>query len=415
MTRNEGGVTRRWLVGASGAALLAAGCSRTGGDGSGEKKDGGASGAAPDGALGGNFNEDPTGCGLTELEGVGAGWLRGFVALRAAEDPGALQHRALATLLKVSQHGFGTVLTLKLPHNDRAFPAPDSPETEKVLARVDKVLDAVMGKVNILVVGNEPFIESRKKDWNGPLGDFYEAVARHVLAYRSRHSGSTSRTRVYMGALNHLDQPEWRGRGAERWMDFARRTDGIEGVDIHPHVQSIEQAGKYLDFVLPRLGHGQKFLVTEFSLVQLWQQHMTDPIPHRFAERYRMDADTRVWQAIRQAIDHPWPQQQWQDLLAMSPWYASHRHYLRDQVDRFRATDRLAVATYGVAQGAAMTKDFGPHKQPWLLNSLYANRTARPAEASSATPARNPGWAGDFRSLQREQDRPTVDTGTVRT
>ncbi|MEU7365908.1 hypothetical protein AB0B92_10005 [Streptomyces hygroscopicus] len=426
MKQNDLAVSRRWLVGASGAALLAAGCSTNDGGGhnggsggqgghGGQGGQGGhGGGSAPDGALGGNFNEDPTGCGLTELEGVDATWLRGFVALRAKEETGAMQDRAVSTLLNASQHGYGTILSLKLPHNGTPFPDPDSSETAEVLAKVDKVLATVMDKVNILVVGNEPFIESRKADWNGPLGDFYEKVAEHVLAYRARHSGKSSRTRIYMGALNHLDEPEWRGKGAERWMEFARRTDGIEGVDIHPHVSSLANAKKYLDFVVPRLGPGQKFLVTEFSLVLLWRQHLSDPIPHQFAERYGMSPGTEVWQAIKQAIDHPWPQRQWQDLLAMSPWYASHKHWLRNQVKQFRDTGKLAVATYGVAQGAAMTKDFGPKKTPWLLNSLYASRTARP-EGTSPTPAQSLGWYDDFRALQRKQDKLPVNTGSVRT
>ncbi|GAA2293764.1 hypothetical protein SVIO_072550 [Streptomyces violaceusniger] len=343
-----------------------------------------------------------------------ASWLRGFVAIRAKEETGAMQDRAVSTLLNASQHGYGTILSLKLPHNGKPFPDPDSSEMADVLAKVDKVLDTVMDKVNILVVGNEPFIESRKEDWNGPLGDFYEKVAEHVLAYRAEHSGKSSRTRIYMGALNHLDEPEWRGEGAERWMEFARKTDGIEGVDIHPHVSSMANAKKYLDFVVPRLGHGQKFLVTEFSLVQLWRQHLSDPIPRQFAERYRMSPGTKVWQAIKQAIDHPWSQRQWQDLLAMSPWYASHKHWLRNQVKQFRDTGKLAVATYGVVQGAAMTKDFGPKKTPWLLNSLYASRTARP-EGKSSTPAQSLGWYDDFRALQRQQDKLPVTTGSVRT
>ncbi|WP_413800891.1 hypothetical protein [Streptomyces iranensis] len=96
---------------------------------------------------------------------------------------------------------------------------------------------------------------------------------------------------------------------------------------------------------LPRLRDGQKFLVTEFSLVQLWKLHLNDTIPARFARRYRLP--------------------------------------------------------YGVTQGAAMTRDFGPDKQPWLLNSLYANRTVERADDGS--PAHNYGFFDDFRALQSPQ------------
>ncbi|MFI6348228.1 hypothetical protein [Streptomyces sp. NPDC050560] len=414
-------MSRRRLIAASGAVLLAAACTDGGGDDDGG--DGGGSGgessspsggpdtgSAPDGALGVNFNEDPTGTGLTELDSVKASWLRGFV--RADKEPGPVEHRALSALLTASEHGYGTVLNLKLPFQDQAFPRPDSAEMDRILGTVDKVLDTAMDKVNILAVGNEPFIESRQRDWSGPLGDFYEKVAHHVLDYRADHFGDRCATRVYMGALNRLEKPEWRGKGPQRWMEFVRATDGIEGVDIHPHVSAVDSAQQYLDFILPRLRDGQKFLVTEFSLVWLWKSHLGDRVPARFAARYGTAPGTKVWQAIKDATEHPWSQDKWDDLLTMSPWYAGHRHYLKNQVQRFRDTGRLAVATYPVVQGAAMVKDFGPGKNPWLLNPVYASRTVR-QDDKKALPTRNVGWYEDFRALQRDQDRRPVHTGTV--
>ena len=83
-----------------------------------------------------------------------------------------------------------------------------------------------MNKVDILAVGNEPFIETRAQD-HGRLNAFYEALARHVIDYRNKHYGAKSRTRIYMGALNHLDLPAWRTPAAERW----RRGFRVAGVD----------------------------------------------------------------------------------------------------------------------------------------------------------------------------------------
>jgi hypothetical protein len=413
--QNEFAMSRRWMLGASGAVLLAAGCKANGNGGahtsSATEGDGGGAGSAPVGAVGVDFNEDPVGLGFPELKAMDAGWLRGFVAFRPGKDLGDQEHRTLSTLLKASERGYGTILSLKLPHNGKPFPSPDSSEMKDVLARVDKVLDMVMNKMSIVVVGNEPFIESRKQDWNGPLGDFYEKAARHVLAYRTERFPKKCRTRLYMGALNHLEKPQWRGKGAERWMEFARKTDGIEGVDIHPHVTSLQDAKKYLDFVVPRLRKDQKFLATEFSLVQLYEQHLSDPIPRQFAERYKMSQHTKVWEAIKDAIDNPWPEKQWQDMLAMSPWYARHKHYMRNQVKQFRATGRLAVATCQGVQGVPSVTNFGPKKKPWLLTAVCASRTARPGGESPV--AGNYGLFDDFRAVQREQDEPPVHTGTV--
>ncbi|MEW1679447.1 hypothetical protein AB0O47_40275, partial [Streptomyces noursei] len=224
-------------------------------------------------------------------------------------------------------------------------------------------------------------------------------------------SGCT--TRLYMGALNHLDRPGGQTAATERWMAFVKQTREIEGVDIHPHVDSAEAAQKYVDYVLPRLRADQRFLVTEFSLVLLWEKHMGGTVPAPFARRYGLPADLKVWQLLKQAVAHPVPAQQWRDFLTMSPWYASHQHFLRNQVDRFRSTGRLAVATYGVAQAAAMVRDLGPEKQPWLLNSLYANRTVQHS-GSGELPHNYPVF-DDFRALQRSVDHRPVRLGKTST
>nr|WP_180217892.1 hypothetical protein [Streptomyces albus] len=393
-------------MGASGAVLLAAGCS-SGPDGHDVgPSEGSRPVDGPEGALGANFNEDADSVTFNELRDLSACWLRGFVPLRELPDEVAEQ-AAVKKLLAAHRDGYGTVLSLKFPFNHRSIPEPGSAAMAVQLSRVDKVLESVLDSVDVLAIGNEPFIESLPEDRrSGALNSFYEKVATHVIAYREKHFPKGCRTRLYMGALNHLDQPDKRTEATGRWLSFVRATPQIEGVDIHPHVSSPQGAQAYLDYILPRLRKDQKFLVTEFSLVQLWEQHLSDPVPAGFARKYRIPQDTPVWKLIRDAIEQPMPAGKWRDFLSMSPWFESHQHFLRNQVRAFRRTGRLAVATYGVSQAAAMTEDFGPRKQPWLLNSLYSNRTVEPSR--DGLPARSYGFFDDFRALQREQDRRPV-------
>ncbi|WP_326685750.1 hypothetical protein OIE63_00485 [Streptomyces sp. NBC_01795] len=56
-----------------------------------------------------------------------ASWLRGFVPVHAQKDLGAQQHRAIDALLSASQRGYGTILSLKPPHNGKPFPRPTAP------------------------------------------------------------------------------------------------------------------------------------------------------------------------------------------------------------------------------------------------------------------------------------------------
>ncbi|WP_245226778.1 hypothetical protein [Streptomyces smyrnaeus] len=407
---HEPGVSRRCLLlGASAAALSAAGCSGGKDAGEGQAPDGSGAGpsgrgSAPSGALGANFNEDPRDLRFAQLRELSTSWLRGFLPMPEVGKGAPGSQRAVATLLDAHNRGYGTVLSLKFPYHKRALPAVGSALMEAELARVDKVARAVLGKVDILVIGNEPFLESRRVDRDGPaLNRFYEQLAEHVVAYREKHFPGGCPTRLYMGALNRLDDPAEQTAATRRWLDFVHSTREIEGVDIHPHVDSLDAAQEYLDHVVPHLRSDQKFLATEFSLVHNWRAHMRDRIPPGFARRYGIEPETRVWQLLRRAVDNPFPQEKWDAFLAMSPWFHKNRHYLREQVQRFRDTGKLAVATYGVAQADAMVRDIGPAKQPWLLNSLYATRTVRARQDGG--PGRTTAWFEDFRELQRDRDR----------
>ena len=355
------------------------------------------------GALGANFNQNIDDLDYAELREAGAEWVRGFFPMPATDqgDPGG--HIAIRTLNEASGRGHQTILSLKFPYNNASFPAPGSAKLAAELARLDKVLPTVMGKVDILTIGNEPFIESLPAERDQRLNAFYEAVARHVIDYRRKQCGTGCGTALYMGALNRLDQADWRSPAAVRWMTFVRETPDIEGVDIHPHLPSPQSAQPFLDFILPKMRPEQTFLVTEFSLVRYWKQHLRDKIPAGFARRYGFAAGTQVWQVIKAAIDEPFTEKKWDAFLTSSPWFKSQSGFLRDQMKLYRGTGRLAVATYGFKQDDPMVTNFGPDKTPWLLNSVFAPYTVKP-RASSALSGRG-FWLESFKALQQTSRR----------
>lgn len=403
-----GSASRRRLLGVSGAALLLAACNpkeseQVDGEGSVQPnaKSGGApTGETPNGALGVNFNEDPSDMNFAQVRALSAKWIRGFVPMTDDLDTHAPAHqRSIAGLLGASGDGFKTILSLKFPFLTlgQSLPQVGGTETEALLKRVDRVLHAVMGKTDILTIGNEPFLETRMDERDTRLNVFYEHVAAHVIAFRKKNFPQGCKTRLYMGALNRLDEKEGRTKATERWVAFVNRKPELEGVDIHPHVDSLQAAGAYVQYVVSRLGKGKKFLATEFSLVQLWEKHMGDNISAAYAEKYRVPPDTRVWQVLGNALEKPFSQERWDDFLTMSPWFASHKDYLTQQMQMFRDTGKLAVATYGVTQIESMQTGWGAHKQPWILNPLYANRTV---EEENGRAGRTTVWFDSFRALQ---------------
>lgn len=264
---------------------------------------------------------------------------------------------------------------------------------------MDAVLAAVLNKVDIVVIGNEPFIECKKEDRDSAgLNVFYETMAQRAIDHRNQ-CGSGCRTQLYMGALNHLDEPGWRTSATDRWMRFVRGTPEISGTDIHPHLPDPEAGKDYLDYIVPKMRPDQTFLVTEFSLVLFFQSHLKDPVPAEFANRYHLPVTTQAWQVIHDALGNPFTQRKWDDFLSMSPWFANNKNYLADQMNSFRGTGKLAVATYGIGQDGAMSgKSFGPTSQPWLLNSVFCQHTVQPA--NNGLPGQNTLWANGFRSQQ---------------
>ncbi|PNU03522.1 hypothetical protein A8V01_23795 [Novosphingobium guangzhouense] len=315
-------------------------------------------------------------------------------------DAGAAQHGAVRTILEVGQRGYHTMLTLKFPYNRKDFPRPGSPAMARELARVDAVLPLVMGKVDILVIGNEPFIESRREDWDEDFNVFYEAIARRVIDRRRDHCGTRCRTRLYMGALNQLEKPDWRTPTTERWLAFVKATPELDGVNIHPHIDDIADSRAFLDYILPRMRPDQKFTVTEFSLVWWWKKQMKQAVSPAYATQYNLPAGTQNWQVIAAALKAPFPKAQWDDFLRLSPWFETRRHYIRNQMKIFRDTGRLAVATYGFKQGRSMSAEWGPNKTPWLLNSVFAGRTIQPDTDGGAAP--NYAWIDDFIAEQKD-------------
>lgn len=355
--------------------------------------------AAPaDGVLAANFNEHLDVLSFGQLQHVGATWVRGFYPLQRADHTDPAGSPELTKILTAAAAGYGTVLSLKFGYR-RGLPRAGSSAMNLVLQRVDKVLAATMGKVSVVVVGNEPFIECSPADRrSGTVNTFYERMARHVLDYRSRVCGATCSSEIYLGALTGLNDPAGRNLQTGRWLEFVKNTPELAGTDCHPHVSFLAEGQQYLDYIIPRIGPHQKFLATEFSLVKLFRSHMNDPVPAAFANRWHVPRTTPVWQVLRGFIEQPVSQRKWMDFLTSCPWFASNRTFLTDMVGRFRQTGRCAVVAYGIIQDAAMSDDFGPDSKPWILNSVFCPRTVKPG--ADGLPGRNTVWSQQFRAAQ---------------
>lgn len=349
------------------------------------------------GVLGANVNQNLDAIDVAELRAVSATWVRGFYPMQDADQGDVADQPGMARVLAAAGQGYGTVLTMKFDY-PQGLPSPGSPGMRVASTRLGKVLAAVMGKVDILVVGNEPWYECGGRDHTGNLNAFYEALAQDTITYRQRYAGAGARTQVYMGALTGIDDPAARTALTSRWMRFVHDNPSIAGTDCHPHVASLADGRSYADYIVPRLRPDQKYLATEFSLVKLFQRHLSDPVSTAFADRYRIPRGTPVWQVIRGFAAHPVPQRQWSEFLASCPWFADNTDFMAQMVGVFRAGGRCAVAAYGLMIDQPAARNVSPASPPWVLNSLFCPYLVQ--NGADGLPGRNLAWSNAFRALQ---------------
>jgi hypothetical protein len=352
--------------------------------------------ASAQAALGANYNESLTQIDERELAQVNADWVRGFLDMHQLGNRDPAQDANVRALLAAKQHGRSVILSFKWNYHDVDFPGPGSVAMDAELARLKRVLPVVLGKVDILVIGNEPFIESKAEQRGPRLNTFYETLADAVIRDWRAQGGPATHTRLFMGAFNRLDLPANQTPAVERMLHFIASRPALSGADLHLHLPSIEANQSMLGYALPKLRPNQQFVSTEFSLVQYWKQHLNDVVPAPFDQRYGFPKGTRVYQVIAAALTKPFPIEEWRNFLEAEPWYTSHRNYLVNVMALYRSTGRLAVATYGMRQTYAGNRPFTAETDPWVLNSVFANQTARPNPDGSAR--ENVPWAEGFRA-----------------
>ena len=157
------------------------------------------------------------------------------------------------------------------------------------------------------MIGNEPFIETQSTQSGQPLIDFYETMANDVIGYWSSHAEAEHGTQLYMGAFTRLDLVANRTPAVQWMLQYIASHQELSGPDLHMHMPNFAANQLMLSYVLPWLRPDQKFLVTEFSLVLLWYQHLSDPVSPDFTSRYNLPTPLEIYQFINLALQNPVP------------------------------------------------------------------------------------------------------------
>jgi hypothetical protein len=352
-------------------------------------------------ALGVNYNQFLTAIQEPEISQVHATWVRGFLDLHLLGNQDPSQNPDIQAILEAKAHGRHTILNLKWNYETEPFPTPGSAAMTQELDQLNQVLPVVLGKVDILVIGNEPFIETQSTQSGQPLIAFYQTMADDVINYWNSHPEAQKVTQLYMGAFTRLDLPQNRTTSVQWMLGYIASHQELSGPDLHMHMPDFAANQLMLSYVLPWLRPDQKFLVTEFPLVLLWYQHLSDPVSPDFTSRYHLPAPLEVYQFINLALQNPVPDAEWRDFLKSCPWYLEQKEFLSNAYQLFRSTGRLGVANYGMLQSWTKALPFTAQSMPWLLNALFASATVKPRENGSSF--ENFPWGKEFTKLQAER------------
>lgn len=355
--------------------------------------------APPRGVLGANYNEKLVWINHGELRRVNSKWIRGFIDMHLIDHQQPEEDSNMKALFRAIDAGFNTILSLKWNYTNLDFPKPGSPALGAELQVLARLLPLVLSKVNILVIGNEPFIEAKQDQTHERLNDFYETMAHAVIDFRQKHDFAMA-TRLYMGALNRLDLPAKRTPAIERFLQFIASKPELEGVDLHPHMMTFNGHRTMLEYCLARIRPEQTFLATEFTMVWHWKKHMSDAASSHFCAKHGFPPGTKNYQVISAAIQNPWPFVQWEEYLTHEPWYMQFQTFIADAMRLYRSTGRLAVATYSFCPMRMRKHPLKQEDTPWMLNGVYAPSTVQLREDGSRY--ENFPWAEEFRRAQGE-------------
>ncbi|AYG69380.1 hypothetical protein CCGE531_25515 (plasmid) [Rhizobium sp. CCGE531] len=354
-----------------------------------------ATGSAQASDLGVNYNGLTRNYSKADAALTGTRWVRAFLDVRRLQARG---EAALTTdpdiisFVKMHDDGYKVILNLKYDYKDGAIPSdPDSQAFKDIRVFTTKLLDRVFPKTDLIVVGNEPFIETDSANLNSNLVLFYEHMANHVITY-DHNSGRN--IPLYVGAFNNLQNPRLQIQAVKDLISYARNTPGVTGIDLHMHVASIEDMRHAILWARDRLGN-KSMISSEFSLKNYFRSHLGDTIVPAFAKRYGINSSWKVWQYINYALQTPRPRPEWVAFLQSSAWLMNVRHWLENADSLFDAQG-LTVATYAMYQSQASVT---ATSDPWVLNPLYCNQTCV-SSSNSGEPQFTYQWIDSFRARQ---------------
>lgn len=349
-----------------------------------------------------NFNEQLQFIDFPQIDATETTWVRGFVDFfQFYEAPSSLATDGrILNFKRLHPNGYQSILSLKFLFRGKNYPAVGSDEMNDYMEFLDTLLDEVWDSTTIIIVGNEPFIETDNEDYGPEMYNFYITACERVKAYADAHTAKP----IYFGSFDNMYQENRRTLPVLLdLLEYAKNTSWISGVDMHIHHSEMSEMESAMDFVNARIREDQKIMVSEYSLMKHWRANLHTILAESFTAEYGYPENMQVYQYIDQALKNPTTIEQWTAFLSSSPWFENRKHYLMESYeDVFSSYDKFFIATYAFRQSYPMNVDFTGTTDPWVLNGIYANRSVEPDNFGNFQ--FNYAFIDDFKLIQEESN-----------
>lgn len=337
--------------------------------------------------LGANVNESGTALEVRLLEQSRSEWMRTFFPIKQfLNGSRSLENDAhLDADRKAVYSGRKMVLCLKLNFDSQTYrvPSPDTAYEAETFQWVEDLMAELDGRVSVLETVNETFIDTHPDDLlpgtDGviPMVRYLQRLVAHVqsLGYKTPEGDPLP---LYSGGFTRLYDPNmWTRPAVPALLNWIQNDSRVAGPNLHVHASKFAQFQSNFDFLRQSIPI-KPAIVTEFSMVWEYKANLEKPLNAwpsgaAFANLYGRASGLLVREYINLAITGGVAEVEWNAFLEAMPWYDTG--FLGKACEVMQANG-VRIATFAFQQNSSGGSVLQPGGNPWILNPIFANRTA---------------------------------------
>lgn len=268
-----------------------------------------------------------------------------------------------------------------------------------------KILPRIQACTNLLVIGNEPFLETFETIGpNSNFTRFYKSMAKDALAVWPWQT-----IPFYFGSFEalwlHNDDYALRDQAREELLTFVNSEPRISGVDLHMHARDLDSFDKAFDWLNEndRLINGKEVIITEFSPAPAFSDDMDKNLESGFKTKWgALDPVIKTKTLNRDyliyAIENARSPEEFREWISTLPFSKAHPHYVCDAWKKFRSHGRFRLAFQGATQGTTPSNYDGT-SWPWILNPILMPLTQQP---TNGQPSVRWNWYNDVQKILKD-------------